>query len=297
MDRQHLPALMAFINVVDHGSFTRAAAAMGTSQPALSHAIKRLEEATNIRLLARTTRNLALTSAGRQLYEQIKPALGTIEHSLERLAESDNQPSGRLRITANASAAQRILLPAVERLVSEYPNIQVDISVDSRLVNIVEEGFDAGVRLGEQIERDMVAIPVSDDVRMAVVGSPGYFQQHGRPSHPHQLPRFPCINIRMPTRGGFYVWELEGEGRPFNVRVQGSFSTNSDALVLEAARRGLGLACLPREMVEDEVASGHLVTVLDEWCPPFPGYHLYYPSRRHHSRAFQLFIDAVRWTP
>ncbi|MEW9307237.1 LysR family transcriptional regulator [Labrys neptuniae] len=295
MHRSEYGDLAAFLTVAEEGSFTRAAAQLGTSQSALSHTVRRLEERLGLRLLSRTTRNISMTEAGAKLYAALAPAFDDIRGSLAALDELREKPAGTIRITSSRSASDAILMPAARKLMADYPDLNIEISIDQRLTDIVGDGFDAGIRLGEQVEKDMIAVRISPDLRMAVVGSPGYFEVHPKPKTPHDLTGHNCINLRLPTKGGLYAWEFEKNGRPLNVRVEGQFTCNDVLLIINAASNGLGLACLPDDMVKDPICAGQLVRVLEDWCPPFPGYHLYYPSRRQHSAAFTLFIEALRW--
>lgn len=295
MQRDELADLVAFLAVCEERSFTRAAARLNTSQSALSHTVKRLEERLDLRLLTRTTRTVAPTEAGEQLAGTLRPALDEIEARLAGLTALRARPAGRIRITANRRAAQAILYPKVARLMAAYPEIEVEISVDQAFVDIVEQRFDAGIRLGESVARDMIAVRIGPDARMCVAGAPGYFARAGRPATPHDLTAHDCINLRLPTLGGLYPWEFEAEGRPLNVRVEGRFTSSDPEMIAAAAADGLGLCCLPEDHVAALVAAGRLETVLGDWCPPFPGYHLYYPSRRQASRAFALLVEALRW--
>lgn len=295
MNKNEYADLAAFLAVAQVLSFTKAAAMTGTSQSALSHTVRRLEERLGLRLLNRTTRNISLTEAGTKLLSTLKPAFDGIQQSLASLDDLRGKPTGKIRITSSRSAADLILMPVVTKLMADYPEIHIEISVDHKLTDIAEAGFDAGVRLGEQVEKDMVAVRICGDMRMSIVGSPEYFDTHPKPQTPSDLTRHQCINLRLPTKGGLYSWELEKNGRAVNVRVEGQFICNDSLMVLTAAENGLGLACVPDHMVEDAVAKGKLVKVLEDWCPPFPGYHLYYPSRRQHSPAFALLIEALRW--
>jgi len=294
MHRNEFGDLAAFVAVAEERSFTRAAARIGTSQSALSYTVRRLEERLGIRLLARTTRNIALTEAGTKLLAKLKPAFEDVRHSLESLDELREKPAGTIRITSSRSPADLILMPIVGKLLTEYPDLHIEISVDQKLTDIVGEGFDAGIRLGEQIEKDMIAVRISPDLQMTVVGSPGYFKRRGKPKTPQDLTKHTCINLRLPTKGGLYSWEFEKKGRPLNVRVEGQFTCNDVPMIVDAASSGLGLACLPNDTVQQALDDGRLVRVLEDWCPSFPGYHLYYPSRRQNSLAFNLLVDALR---
>lgn len=295
MKRDELGDLLAFLAVFEERSFTRAAARLGTSQSALSHVVKRLEERLDLRLLTRTTRSVAPTDAGEQLAATLRPAVDEIEARLDGLAGLRARPAGTIRITANRTAAHEVLYPKIARLMTDYPDIRVEVSVDQSFVDIVEQRFDAGVRLGESVERDMIAVRIGPDKRMLVAGAPAYLARHGRPRTPHELTAHACINLRMPTLGGLYAWEFEKEGRPLNVRVEGPFTCNDGELIAAAAIDGLGLCCLPDDQLAPRVAAGRLETVLEDWSPAFPGYHLYYPSRRQTSRAFSLLVEALRW--
>lgn len=297
MPRQPVNDLAAFIAVAREGSFTRAAAKLGVSQSALSHTITGLEARLGIRLLTRNTRSVSPTEAGERLLGTIGPQMDEIEAALAALGDLREKPAGTIRITAGEHAADTILWPALEKLLPDYPDIRVEIIVDYGLTDIVAERYDAGVRLGEQVAKDMVAVRIGTDMRMAVVGSPAYFETHPTPLTPQALMEHACINLRLPTYGGIYAWEFEKGGREIRVRVEGQLVFNNVALRLNAARAGLGLAFLPEDIVRDDIDSGNLVRVLGDWCPPFPGYHLYYPSRRQSSAAFSVVINALRYRP
>jgi DNA-binding transcriptional LysR family regulator len=295
MRREDLGELMAFLAVAEEQSFTRAAARLGTSQSALSHTIRRLEGRLGIRLLTRTTRSVAPTEAGDRLIETLRPAFDEIEARLDALSELREKPAGRIRITTSEHAAETILWPALARLLPDYPDIHVELSIDLALTDIVTERFDAGVRLGEQVAKDMIAVRIGPDVRMAVVGAPSYFARRPAPKTPLDLTDHQCINLRLPTLGGLYAWELEKGDRKLNVRVDGQLAFNNVRIILDAATAGFGLACVLEGPVLEPVRDGRLVRVLEDWCPPFPGYHLYYPSRRQVSPAFALLVDALRY--
>ena len=297
MRREELGDLAAFLAVAEETSFTRAAARLGTSQSALSHTIRRLETRLGLRLLTRTTRSVATTQAGERLIETLRPALAEIDGRLAALTALREKAAGTIRITTGEQAAERILLPALTRLLPHYPDIKVELSIDYGLTDIVAERFDAGVRLGEQVAKDMIAVPISPELRMAVVGSPAYLVAHPAPKTPQQLSDHICINLRLPTRGGLYAWEFEKGARKLNVRVDGQLVFNTAGLIVQAAVAGMGLACLPQDAVKREIEDGRLVRVLGDWCPPFPGYHLYYPSRRQQSPAFALLVEALRYRP
>lgn len=295
MKREELGDLMAFLAVAEERSFTRAAARLGTSQSSLSATVRRLEERLDVRLLTRTTRSVTTTEAGQQLADTLRPAFDDIEARLASLGELRRRPAGTIRVTTSKFAGRTILLPVADRLMAQHPDVNIEITVDQRLVDIVKEGFDAGIRLGEQVDKDMVAVRIGPDMRMVVAGTPEYFASRPVPASPHDLTQHVCINVRMPTFGGLYVWEFEKHGRPLNVRVEGQFTGNDMDIVIDAALGGRGLVCLPGDHLEPYLRSGRLVRVLEDWCPPFPGYHLYYPSRRQISPAFRLLIDGLRY--
>jgi DNA-binding transcriptional LysR family regulator len=295
MKREELGDLMAFLTVAEERSFTRAAARLGTSQSALSHTVRRLEERLGVRLLTRTTRSVSPTEAGERLQLALRPAFNNIETSLDSLVELREKPAGTIRVTSPRMVAQTRVVPVIAALLLEHPDLNIEISVDSRLVDIVKERFDAGVRLGEMVAKDMIAVRISPDLRMAVVGSPAYFDTHPVPASPHELTKQVCINLRLPTFGGLYAWEFEKRGRPLNVRVDGQFISNDPLVILEAACAGVGLACIPEDHVATEIAERRLVRVLEDWCPPFAGYHIYYPSSRQSSAAFRMFVEALRY--
>jgi len=286
--------LLSFMVVARERSFTRAAAQLGVSQSALSHAMRNLEARLDVRLLTRTTRSVAPTEAGEQLFRRLSPHLLEIEQELSALRDTRDKPAGNIRITAGEHALSAVLWPVLKPFMAQYPDIHIEVSVDDGLTDIVDGRFDAGVRLGEQIARDMVAVRIAPDMRMAVVGSPDYFARHGIPDAPEQLEDHRCINIRLPTRGGLYAWEFARDGRELRVRVEGQLTLNNLDRRIDAAKAGLGLAYLPEDSVQAELSDGRLVRVLEAWCPPFDGYHLYYPSRRQHTAAFALLVEALR---
>jgi len=295
MKREELADLAAFLAVAEARSFTRAAARLGSSQSALSHTVRKLEERLGVRLLARTTRTVAPTEAGERLMETLRPAIDEIAQRLEAITALRDKPAGTIRITTSRGAAEHILWPALARLLPDYPDIHVELTIDQALRDIVAERYDAGVRLGEQVAKDMIAVRIGPDLSMAVVGAPGYFERHPRPKTPHDLARHDCINLRLATSGGLYAWEFEKAGRALNVRVEGRLTLNDPLLILEAVEAGFGLACLPEDQARGRLAQGRLVRVLQDWCPPFAGYHLYYPSRRQQTPAFALLVEALRW--
>lgn len=287
--------LAIFSAVAQERSFTRAAARLGMSQPALSRAMRQLEERLGVRLLARTTRSVAPTEAGEHLLRVIAPRFEEIDSELALLSEFRDKPAGKLRITAGEHSAITILHPVLGKLLPEHPDLNIEVIVDYGLTDIVAEGFDAGVRLGEQVAKDMIAMRIGPDMSMAVVGSPAYFSRYPKPVIPNDLMAHNCINLRMPTHGGLLLWEFEKGGQTLNVRVEGQLVFNNIAMRLEAVLQGLGLAYMPADVVQAHVAQGHLVQVLEDWCEPFSGYHLYYPSRRQSSPAFTLLRDALRY--
>lgn len=294
MRREQLGDLNAFVVVAEEKSFTRAAAKLGTSQSAVSQTVRRLEERLGVRLLTRTTRSVAPTQAGERLLQGLRPALDDIDVQLSALTELRERPAGAVRITTSQHAADTILLPALERLLPAHPDVNIEVSVDTGLRDIVADRFDAGIRLGEQIDKDMIAVRIGPDLRMAVVGSPRYFEERGRPKTPHDLTKHNCINLRFPTLGGLYVWEFEKDGRELHVRVDGQLTLNESHLIVKAACAGLGLAFVLEDHVKPLIAEGRLKRVLGDWCAPFSGYHLYYPSRRHLTPAFALLLNALR---
>jgi DNA-binding transcriptional LysR family regulator len=295
MRREELVDLNAFLTVAEEGSFTRAAAKLGTSQSALSHTIRRLEARVGVRLLTRTTRSLAPTEAGERLLATLKPALDSIGAELSSLGELREKPAGTIRITTAEHAANTVLWPALEKFLPDYPDIHVELSIDSGLTDIVTERFDAGVRLGEALAKDMIATRISPAVRMIVVGSPAYFEQRKIPLVPQDLSEHKCINQRLLSAGSLYAWELEKDGREVRVRVEGQLAFNNTNMIVRAAITGFGLAFVMEDHVREQLADGSLVCVLEDWCPSFPGYHLYYPSRRQPSAAFALLVDALRY--
>ena len=294
MQRGNLDDLLAFVAVARVKSFTRAAAKLGVSQSALSHAMRELEARLGVRLLTRTTRSVSPTEAGERLLNTVGPRLEEIEAELAALGELRDKPAGTIRITATEYAADAILLPKLTKLLRAYPDIKVEIVIDYGLTDIVAQRFDAGVRGGEQVAKDMIAVRIAPDMRMAVVGTPSYFKNQPEPRRPQDLVNHNCIKLRLPTHGGFYAWEFEKAGRELRVRVDGQLTYNTTAQMLTAALAGLGLAYVPEGLVKPHVAKGRLRRVLAEWCPPFSGYHLYYPSRRQPSAAFALLVEALR---
>ncbi|MGM4991260.1 LysR family transcriptional regulator [Tardiphaga sp. 841_E9_N1_2] len=295
MARQTIDDLLAFFAVAKEASFTRAAAKLGVSQSALSHTIRGLEERLGLRLLTRTTRSVAPTEAGERLIRTIGPKLEEIDAELAAVTELREKPAGTIRITTGEHSAETIIWPALAKLLPRYPDIKAELVVDYGLIDIVAERYDAGVRLGEQVAKDMIAVRIGPDFRMVVVGAPSYFAKRPLPKRPQDLTAHDCINIRLPTLGGLYAWEFEKRGRTLKVRVDGQMVFNNMSLREKAALSGLGLAYLPEDRVRDHIAAGRLVQVLDDWCQPFSGYHLYYPSRRQPTSAFAALVEALRY--
>ena len=295
MDRDNASDLLAFLAVARERSFTRAAIKLGMSQSALSQIVRALEERLGVRLLSRTTRNVAPTQAGEKLFRSIAPKFEEMDVELAALGEFREKPAGTIRITATENAADAVLLPALEKILPNYPDIHVEVIIDYGLSNIVAEQYDAGIRPGGLVAKDMIAVRVGPDMRMAVIGAPSYFAGRKKPRTPHDLTEHNCLNLRLPTHGGLYAWEFEKNGRDLNVRVEGQLVFNGAGPLLSAALRGFGLAYITETQVQPYLVSGQLVRVLADWCPPFSGYHLYYPSRRQSSPAFSLLVEALRY--
>jgi DNA-binding transcriptional LysR family regulator len=294
MKREEMADLTVFLAVAEERSFTLAAAKLGMTQSALSQILRRLEARLGLRLLTRTTRSVAPTEAGELLLQTLAPALSDLDASLAALTKFREKPAGTIRITAVEHAAETVLWPVLRKFLPKYPDISVEIVVDYQLADIVAERFDAGVRMGEHVDKDMIAVRIAPDFRMAIVGAPSYFERHPRPKVPQELVRHQCINLRLSTSRGHYVWEFAKDGREPKVRVEGPLAFTRIDLILKAALDGFGLAYLPEDQVEQHLASGRLTRVLEDWCPRFPGYHLYYPSRRQPPPAFALLVEALR---
>ncbi|MDZ4375187.1 MAG: LysR family transcriptional regulator [Phenylobacterium sp.] len=292
---QGFDELAAFAAVARERSFTRAGAKLGVSPSALSQTVKALEARLGIGLLARTTRSVLPTEAGDRLLQTLAPRLEEIEQAVAALSAMRDRPAGSIRISAGEHAARTVLQRGLAKLLPQYPDIKVEVVVDYGLIDIVAEGFDAGVRLGEQVAKDMIALRIGPDMRMAVVGSPTYFKTRIRPTTPQDLTEHNCINMRLPTYGGLFAWEFEKDGRELKVRVEGQLTFNTIRQRLDSAIQGLGLAYMPEDIIAPLVDSGELIRVLESWCAPFPGYHLYYPSRRHTSPAFSLLVESMRF--
>jgi DNA-binding transcriptional LysR family regulator len=291
--QQNFNDLLAFVTVAREGSFTRAAAQLGVSQSALSHTIRGLETRLGIRLLTRTTRSVSPTEAGERLLMTVAPRFDEIQAEVAALSDLRDKPAGTIRITAAEHAATHVLWPRLAKFLPDYPDIKVEVTLEFGMVDIVANRYDAGVRLGDQVAKDMIAVRIAPDLRMAVVGTPAYFAKHPLPQAPQDLTAHDCINLRLSTHGGLYAWEFEKNGQKLNVRVQGQLTFNSSSPMLRAALGGFGLACVPEDLVHEHVAAKRLVRVLEDWSPTFPGYHLYYVSRRS-SPALATLVAALR---
>ncbi|MBW7984957.1 LysR family transcriptional regulator [Enterobacillus tribolii] len=292
--KRNLNDLLYFVTVARERSFTRAAAHLGVTQPALSQAISALEERMQIRLLTRTTRSVSPTTAGERLLQAIGSRLDEIEAELELLTELRDKPAGTVRITCGPDVLRSTLLPKLTPLLREYPDIHIEFDANHGFRDIVADRFDAGVRLGDTIDKDMIAIPIGPELRMAAVASPAYFSRYPIPQTPHELTQHCCINQRMVSSGGLYVWDFDQDGGDLNVRVSGQVTFNTSEHIISAALAGLGIAFLPEEEFGTHIKEGRLIRVLESWCKPFPGYYLYYPSRKQPSPAFSLVVDALR---
>jgi DNA-binding transcriptional LysR family regulator len=295
MRRGDLDDLAVFAAVARTRSFTRAAAELGLSPSALSHSMQGLEQRLGVRLLARTTRSVAPTAAGERLLDALQPALEAVARGLATLADGRDAPSGALRLTTFSYAARTVLAPKLPRFLMDHPDIAVEVVVDDRLVDLVAGGFDAGIRFGETVERDMIAVRVGPDLRTVVVGTPDYFERHPAPQTPADLKAHTCVNYRLVSGGGLLPWEFERDGREVKVQVGGQLIVTDEVLSASAVRAGAGLGYMLEHDVADEIADGRLVQVLDDWCTPFPGCHLYYPSRQV-PLALRALIDTLRWT-
>lgn len=295
MARLNANELMAFLAVARERSFTKAAASLEVSPSALSHSLRGLEERLGIRLLARTTRSVTPTEAGERLLSRIGPRFDEIEAEVAALSELREKPAGTVRISADEYASTAVLWPALREILPRYPDIKVELITDNGLIDIVAERFDAGVRIGEVVAKDMIAVPIGPSMRMVAVASPAYFERRSKPRTPNDLTTHTCITIRLPTHGGLYAWEFEKGGREFRVRVEGQLIFNSILQILQAALDGFGIAYLADGLAEPHIAAGRLVPVLSSWSPAFPGYHLYYPSRHQHTPAFTVLVEALRY--
>lgn len=296
MIKRNLNDLLSFVTVAREGTFTRAAAQMGVTQSALSQAISGLEARLQIRLLTRTTRSVSPTAAGERLLNAIGNRFDEIEAELDELSALRDKPSGTVRITCGDHIQRTLLLPKLTPLLLEYPDIKVEFDINYGFRDIVADRFDAGVRMGDTIDKDMIAVPIGPQLRMAVVASPAYFATQPKPKNPRELIDHNCINMRMQSGGGLYVWDFQRKDKQLNVRVDGQLILNTSPNIVDAALAGLGVAWLPEDEFASHIEEGRLVRVLEEWCPPFPGYYLYYPSRRQPSPAFSLVVDALRYS-
>jgi DNA-binding transcriptional LysR family regulator len=297
MNRENIADLIAFITVAQERSFTRAAARLGVSQSALSHAMSRLEKRLGVRLLTRSTRSVSPTDAGERLLSTVEPRFQEVDAALDQVTELGDKPSGTIRLSAGEHAINAVLWPRLQTFTKDYPDIQLEIIAENGFVDIVAQRYDAGVRLGEQLAKDMIAVRIGPDWRMAVVAAPEYLESRTAPASPHDLTEHVCINLRLPTHGGNYAWEFEHGGRRLNVRVEGQLAFSSSNHILSAALVGSGLACIPEDITVPYLQTGKLVRVLDGWMPTFDGYHLYYPSRRQATPAFSRLIEALRYRP
>lgn len=297
MNRENIADLIAFITISQERSFTRAAARLGVSQSALSHALTRLEKRLGVRLLTRSTRSVSPTDAGERLLATVEPRFLEVDAALEQVSEFRDKPAGTIRLSAGEHAVNAVLWPRLQDFTKDYPDIRLEIIAENGFVDIVAQRYDAGVRLGEQLAKDMIAVRIGPDWRMAVVATPSYFEGRPLPLSPQDLTEHVCINLRLPTYGGHYAWEFEHEGRRLNVRVDGQLSFSSSTHILSAALAGSGLACIPEDIAQPHIDSGRLIRVLENWMPTFDGYHLYYPSRRQTSPAFARLIEALRYRP
>ncbi|KKB12799.1 LysR family transcriptional regulator [Devosia geojensis] len=295
MQREDLNDLLWFVAVANERSFTRAAAKLGTSQSTLSHTIKRLEARMGLRLLTRTTRSVAPTEAGERVLRSFAPRIEEIEADISQLMALRDKPSGTVRITVSDHAFQTLVWPRLKRVLDDYPDIRLEFSIDNGLRNIVEERFDAGVRLGESLDKDMIAVRIGPDWRLVVVASPDYFARHPMPEAPQDLVHHSCINHRQLRGGGLYAWEFAKDGRELRVRVEGQLTFNTTFAMVDAVLDGYGVAYVPEDLVGGLIAEGRLKQVLDDWTPTFAGYHLYYPSRRQISPAMAVVVGALRY--
>ena len=294
MSRKHFSQMLAFVNVAREGSFTRAAAVLGVSSSAVSHAIRGLEAEVGVQLLTRTTRRVATTEAGQRLFLNVSTRLEAIDAELAAVAELRDSPVGTVRITAAEHAANSVLWPKLRNVVDQYPGLHVEITVDYTLGDIVSQGYDAGVRLGNQVAKDMIAVRIGPDLRIAVVGTPEYFAHRDIPITPHDLAQHNCINLRLATHGGLLPWDFEKGGQQIKLRVTGQWVFYNSSSIVRAALSGQGLAFVPEDRVLGDIAEGRLIRVLDDWCDYYPGYHLYYPNRKAFSRALGVVVDALR---
>lgn len=295
MARETYSDLLAFIAIARERSFTRAAARLGVSQSALSHTIRAFEARLGVRLLTRSTRSVSVTEVGEWLLQSAAPQCEAIEDELKAVAELRDQPAGTIRITATDHAADTVLWPRLAKVLSKYPEIKVEVVIDYGLTDIVVEQFDMGIRLGDELAKDMTAVRIGPDIRFAIVAAPSYLAQRSLPQQPQDLTSHECINLRLPTRGGLYAWELRKGEQQLSVRVEGQLVFNGINQILNAALAGFGLAYVPEDLARKHLANGQLRQVLEDWCPTFPGYHLYFLSHRQSSRAMAILIEALRY--
>ena len=295
MLKENINEFLLFIALAQEGSFTKAAAKLGMSQSALSHAIKALEERIKLRLFNRTTRSVSLSDAGERLLTIIEPRFTEIEDELQLLNEDYHKAAGNIRLSSSDYATQYIIWPVVKQFAKEYPDIKVEINVENKLTDIVTERYDAGVRFGDQVAKDMIAVRISPDIRFLIVCTPAYLEGKSEPLIPDDLLKHQCINMRLNSNGGMYAWEFERDGKNSKLRVNGQFAFNSPNQVLDATLDNFGFAYLPDTMVNKYLEAGQLVSVLKEWSPLTPGLHLYYPSRRQHKLAFMLLLKALHY--
>jgi DNA-binding transcriptional LysR family regulator len=294
MEKQSLNDMIWFLAVARERSFTKAAAKLGIAQSTLSHTIKRLEGRMGIRLLARTTRSVSLTEAGERLRQSLAPRIAEIEADIADLMALRDKPSGQIRITLSDHALHSVVWPKLKPVLKDYPDIKLELSIDNGLRDIIADGFDAGIRLGESIQKDMIAVRVGPDWRLVAVASPAYFAGQPVPKHPHDLVGHSCINMRQATLGGLYIWEFAKRGQELRVRVDGQLTFNNSYAQLDAVLNGYGIAYVPEDIVKSHLAAGTVVQVLNDWSPKFDGYYIYYPSRRQNSPAFKVIVDALR---
>lgn len=294
MALETLNDVLAFVHVVREGSFTRASALLGVSPSALSHAVRGLEARLGVRLLTRTTRSIATTEAGERLFNSVAPRFEDIDAEVAAVKELRDKPIGTIRITSAEHAATSVLWPKLSNVMRDYPDINIEITIDYTMADIVSQRFDAGVRVGDKVAKDMIAVRITPDLRMAVVGSPDYFAARSKPRSPHELIQHDCIRLRLPTHGGFLPWDLDKDGQETKYPVSGQWVFNNSSSIVRAALAGYGLGYVPEDMVLDDIAAGRLIRVLEDWCSPYPGYHLYYPSRRQSSGALAVIVEALR---
>ncbi len=294
MPRQDFNDLLWFLAVAEEKSFTRAAAKLGITQSTLSHTIKRLESRMGIRLLTRTTRSVGTTEAGERLRLSLGPRVTEIEAEIDSLMEFRDKPAGTIRLTLSDHAYETLVWPKLRPVLSAYPDVKVEFSLDNGFRNIVEEGFDAGVRLGESVEKDMIAVRIGPDWRLVAVAAPSYFDTRPIPTHPQDLVGHNCIGMRQDRAGGLYAWEFEKDGQELRVRVDGQLTYGTSMAMVDAALAGYGIAYVPDDIVQHYVKSGELTQVLDDWSTPFPGYYLYFPSRRQSLPSFRVIVEALK---